>query len=235
LEPEEKSMRSIVLTAVALVGLRSGSPAAPVQGQPAPPKPAQETTAYSFKGDACEACECEAPCPCVWTKDASFTECRGAVVWSITSGSYGKTDLKGVAFALTVTKSAQNMVKSMGKWEGVLYVADTATAEQRGAVESFVKGKWGGVFAKLDTKSAPIATKIDGDRREVAIGKISTIKISPLKNPDGTSPVIEHPPFSLYPVLHCAKADVHTYKDAAEWDFSGRNAFFGPFEYANGK
>lgn len=29
-------------------------------------------------------------------------------------------------------------------------------------------------------------------------------------------------------------ADIHTYHDgSAEWDFSGRNAFYGPFEYAS--
>ena len=66
------------------------------------------------------------------------------------------------------------------------------------------------------------------------IGKVTTIRISALKNPDGTVPAIEHPPFPLYPKLYCAKASVHTYKDAAtEWDFSGRRAFYGPFEYSS--
>ena len=49
---------------------------------------------------------------------------------------------------------------------------------------------------------------------------------------DGKVPAIENPPFAIIPKLYCAKADVHTYDDGAtKWDFSGRNAFYGPYEY----
>jgi hypothetical protein len=198
-------------------------------GADAPEKPR-----YSFKGEAFEACECQSVCPCVWTKDASFGSCRGTLAWTVSEGAYGKTDLKGLVFALTLTRTAENMVKSMGKWEGVLYISDKASAEQRRAVEEFVKGNWGSAFAKLETKSVPVQTKLAAEQKELTIGKVSAIKVSPLKNPDGTIPAIEHPPFAMYPKLYCAKADIHTYHDgAAEWDFSGRNAFYGPFEYTS--
>ncbi len=211
-------MRSLPFVAVAILALGADAP---------------DKTPYSIKGEAFEACECQAPCPCVWTKDATFGQCRGTLVWTVTQGTYAKTDLQGVIFALTVTKSAENMVRSLGKWEGVLYISDKANAEQRRAVEGFVKGKWGSAFVKLETKSVPIETKLGPEEKEAAIGKVSTIKVSPLKNADGTIPAIEHPPFSMYPKLYCAKASVHTYKDEARWDFSGRNAFYGPFEYSN--
>lgn len=226
-------MKSLVFMAVALFGF-----AAAVQEKAAPEKAAQEKaaqekTAYSIKGEAFEACECQTFCPCVWSKDASFGECRGTAIWTVASGSYGKTDLKGCTFAIAVTKSGRNMVKGLGQWEGVLYVTEKATPEQRAAIEAIVKAKWGAGFAKLDVKSAPVETKIAGDRRELAMGKIATVKIAAVKNPDGTTPAIENPPFSLYPKLYCAQAEVHTYDDAAKWDFAGHNAFFGPFDYAS--
>lgn len=215
----------IVAATAALLGL-----AAAPQEKPVP----QEKTPYSIQGEAIEACECAAVCPCIWTKDATFGECRGTVAFRIDAGSYGKTDLKGVVFAMTVTKSGKNMVQGLGKWEGALYISDKASAEQKKAVEEFVKGKWGGVYGKLDVKSAPMETKIEADRRELTMGRIATIKIAALKNQDGTSPVIENPPFSLYPKLHCAKAEVHTYDDGtSKWDFAGHNAFFGAFEYTS--
>jgi len=194
---------------------------------------AQDKPDYHLKGEAIEACECEAVCPCVFTKDATFAECRGNLVFVVSEGSYGKTDLKGTAFAITLTKTDHNMLKAMGKWEGVLYVSDKATVDQRRAIEDFVKGKWGTAFAKLDVKSVPITTKIEAEHREATLGKAATIKISAMKNPDGTVPAIENPPFALYPKLYCAKADVHTYSDGSKWDFSGHNAFYGPFDYSS--
>lgn len=217
-------MKSLIIGAAALIGF-----AAMPQEKAAP----QEKTPYSIKGEAIEACECAPFCPCVWNKDATFGECRGTVGFTISSGSYGKTDLKGVLSALTVTKSGKNMVQGLGKWEGVLYIGEKASAEQKWAVEEFVKGKFGPVFGKLEVKSAPIETKVEADRRELTMGKISTVKIAAIKNQDGTTPVIENPPFSLYPKLYCAKAEVHTYDDGVKWDFAGHNAFFGSFDYSS--
>ncbi|HXX93619.1 MAG TPA: DUF1326 domain-containing protein [Planctomycetota bacterium] len=193
----------------------------------------QDKPEYSFGGEAFEACECESVCPCVWTKDASFADCRATVVWSSIQGSFGKTDLKGSTFALGVIKSDHNMLRGMGKWEGVLYVSDTMSADQRHAIEKFFRGKWGAAFSKLEVKTVPMETKLEADHKELRMGKIATVKISAIKNADGKVPAIENPPFSLYPKLYCAKADVNTYDDGSKWDFSGRNAFYGPFEYSS--
>jgi hypothetical protein len=105
---------------------------------------AQDKPDYLLNGEAIEACECEAICGSVLTKDATLAQCRGNLVLVVTEGTYGKTDLKGARFAMTVRKSDRNMLKSMGKWEGA--------------------------FAKLDVKSVPIDTKIDAERREATLG-----------------------------------------------------------------
>jgi hypothetical protein len=189
---------------------------------------------YALRGQEIEACECESVCPCVWTKDNTFGDCRALMVWQVESGSYGATDLQGMAFAVVLTKSGKNIVQAMGKWEGTIYVSDKASDEQKNAIVAILSGKWGKAFAKIDVRSAPMDLKVDGERREARIGKVASLKMAGLAGLGGKVPTIENPPFTLIPKLFCAKAETHLYDDGAvKWDFSGRNAFYGPFEYRN--
>jgi hypothetical protein len=215
--------RSIV-TLFVVAGLGLGC----AHGAAAPEK----KESYAIRGQEIEACECESVCPCVWAKDNTFGDCRAVMVWQVESGSYGTTDLQGIAFAVALTKSGKNVVQAMGKWEGTIYVSDKASAEQKNAVVTILSGKWGKAFAKVDVRSAPMELKADGERREARIGKVATLKMSGLPGSGGKVPSIENPPFALIPKLYCAKAETHLFDDgSAKWDFSGRNAFYGPFEY----
>lgn len=194
---------------------------------------AQDKIEYSFKGEALEACECESVCPCIWTKDASFAECRGTAAFSISEGKIGKTDVKGVVFAVSLTKTDKNMLKGFGKWHGTLYVPDKASADQRRAVEDFFRARFGGIFAKLDVKTAPIEAKLEAEHKELTVGTFATVKITGIRTPQGKVTAIENPPFALYPKLFVSKADVNLFNDGSTWDFSGHNAFYGPFEYSS--
>ncbi len=188
---------------------------------------------YSLRGEELEACECDSVCPCIWTKDVSFTDCRSVLVWTIARGSYGSLDLSGTKFGLALTHSGKNIVGSMGKWEGTIYTDERASEEQKKAIVAICSAKWGKAFAKVDVRSAPIEFRIDGNKREATIGKAAVVKMTGLAGSDGKVPAIENPPFAIIPKLYCAKADVHTFDDGAtKWDFSGRNAFYGPYEYS---
>lgn len=192
----------------------------------------QDPVKYSFKGDEFEACSCDIYCPCVWEKDATFEQCRALFGFSVSEGSYGRVDLKGVTFVIAVTKTGKNIVKEMGKWEGVIYVSDNANEGQKKAVVDFLSGKWGKAFAKIDVKSVLMTVKLSEETKELTMGKVAKLKISALKGGNGKVPVIENPPFALISKLYCAKSDVHTYDDGTNnWDFSGKNAYYGPFEY----
>lgn len=192
-----------------------------------------QATGYLLSGDEFESCECDIYCPCIFSKDASFDQCRALIAWRVTEGSYGKTDLKGVVFAASLTKSGKNIEKTMGKWEGVIFVSDKSSEEQRKAIVEVLKKELGGAFAKIDVKTVPIEIKGSAGHYEVTVGKVATLKISPLKGSNGQVPVIENAPSPLaLPKTYCAKADVHTYDDgAAKWDFAGRNAFYGAFAF----
>jgi hypothetical protein len=225
-------MRSKLFVLTAAV-LALASAACESTGKTHEPPMAKAKAAYSISGDQAEGCECESVCPCVFTHDVTFADCRGLMVWHVTEGTYGKTNLSGVNFAVALTKSGKNVVKAMGSWEGVIYVSSAATKEQKDAVVDILASNWGKAFAKIDVKSVPIEFRKIGEERETAVGEIAVLKTAPLKGSDGKVPAIENAPFKLIPKLYCATSTVNTYKDGADktWDFKGRNAFYGPFEY----
>lgn len=195
--------------------------------------PGQEKVEYSLKGEALEGCECESVCPCIWTKDATFAECRGTMGIAIREGTIGKTDVTGLAFAMTLTKTEKNMLHGFGRWHGALYLPEKASDEQRRALEAFFHARFGPAFAKVDVKTVPIEIKVEPEHRELKVGTLATVRITAVRTPQGKVTVIENPPFALYPKLHVAKADVNTYNDGSTWDFSGHNAFYGPFEFSS--
>ncbi|SRR5258708_6949287 len=187
---------------------------------------------WVLRGEEAEACECDSVCPCVWEKDVTFQECRSVLVWQVTQGSYGTTDLSGTVFAVALLRSGKNIVQAMGKWEGTIYVGDRASEDQKKAIVAILSKKWGKAFAKIDVRSQPIDFKKEQDRREATIGKVAVLKMTGIKGSGGNVPAIENPPFAIIPKLYCAKAEIHTFDDGVtKWDFSGRNAFYGPFEY----
>jgi len=192
-----------------------------------------KSSGWMLRGEEVEGCECESVCPCVWEKDVTFQECRSVLVWRVDRGSYGSTDLSGTVFAVALTRSGKNIIQAMGHWEGTIYVGDRATEVQKKAIVSILSGKWGKAFSKVDVKSAPIEFRKEGDRRSATVGTVAVLKTSGIKGSDGKVPSIENPPFAIIPKLYCAKAETHTFDDGVtKWDFSGRNAFYGPFEYS---
>lgn len=193
----------------------------------------QDKTPYLMKGMQIEGCECDVYCPCIFSKDATGLDCRSISGWMIQEGNYGKTDLKGLVFAAALTKSGKNIEKAMGKWEGILYLPEKATEEQRKGIESILKEEVGGAFSKLEVKTADVRIACPTpDHHEVTIGKLGELKITGLKGANGQVPVIENAPSPVaLPKTFCAKADVNAYNDGVtKWDFAGRNGFYGMFE-----
>lgn len=192
-------------------------------------------TAYRIAGQEFEACECEAVCPCVFSNDATADQCRAILVYRIDKGGYGDVHLKGVAFAMVLTQSGKNLDASAGTWSGVLYIADRANEAQKKGVEAIVRDKFGGAFAELEVRSAPMTIHTAPERYELTMGDIAELKITAMKGANGKVPLIKNPPSPVVlPLLYCATAEVHTYDDGeSRWSFPGRNAFYGPFEYTN--
>jgi len=226
-------MRQILILGIlTMLGLAApGCAGAPPQDAPKPM--AKAKSPYEIKGDQVEGCECMSVCPCVFSHDVSFNDCRGTMVWNIGEGHYGATNLAGIRFAVALLKSGKNVPATMGKWEGVIFVSSNATPDQKSAVIDILSANWGKAFAKVYVRSESIDFKKDGEKFEVHIGNVASLKTVPLPGAGGQAPVIQHPSFSLIPELHCATTGENTYNDGAgvSWDFKDRNSFFGPFDY----
>lgn len=222
-----RSIAALAILTVAAAGCATGGGHDPV------PAMAKAKAPYALVGDQVEGCECSSVCPCVFAHDVTFNDCRGTMAWHVRNGRYGDTDLSGINFALVLTKSGKNVPKTMGKWEGVIYVSSNASAAQKNAIVDILSTNWGKAFAKVEVKSEPIEFKKAGEQHEVRIGKLASLKSVPLPGAGGKAPTIEHATFSLIPVLHCATTTENTYDDGAgtKWDFKDRNSFFGPFDY----
>jgi hypothetical protein len=217
--------RRIVAGLFSLAGLVVAAGLTLAQDKPKGPE-------YLVRGEHIEGCECESVCPCVFTNDTTYGDCRGVITWTVDEGHYGKTDLKGLVFAASLVKSGKNIEKAMGTWEGVIFVPAKGTDEQRTAIVEILKAELGAAFAKIEVRTEAIDVKTEGDAREVTIGKVAHLKIAPIKNKDGKPLMIENAPSPLaLPKMTCCKAEVNTYDDGkAKWEFKGRNGFFGASE-----
>lgn len=189
------------------------------------------------KGLQIEGCECNTYCPCVFDQDATADQCRVLLAWRASEGSYNGTSLAGVAWAAAVTKTGKNIKSALGKFEGVLYLPQSATDAQRKAIGDLMNAEMGKAFAKMEAKVVPIEVKGEKGNYELHVGQVGTLKISPLKNARGEVTVIENAPSPLaLPREHCAKADVNMYNDGGvKWDFAGRNAYYGEFHMGGAK
>jgi hypothetical protein len=169
---------------------------------------------YLVSGDQFEGCECNSVCQCIFSKDATFDQCRGIVAWTVKQGHFGATNLAGMSFAASLTKSGKNLEKSMGHWEGVLFVPQTATPAQKKAIEGLLHAEMGAAFAKMEVRTAPIHVSGAPGTQELTIGAIGHLKLSPLHGADGQpTRIIGAPSPIALPVEYCATSAVDTYRD----------------------
>lgn len=194
----------------------------------------QEAVTYSVKVQEFEGCECESVCPCVFSKDTTYGDCRAMLAFTF-DGSYGSTALNGVSCVVVGTKTGNNMEETLGSWEGVIYVSDTATPDEIEAVNGLLNAMVGGAFAKLDQRKAPINVMSEGDIHELTLGDIAHLKIHAIKGPNGEPTKIVNAPSPIaFAEYYCAIADDNKYDDGtSSWAFTGRNGFYTSLDLAS--
>ena len=148
-------------------------------------------TSWRIAGDEVGNCNCDWGCPCQFDALPTHGNCMAMIAYQINKGSFGDTSLEGVRWAWLVW------------WPGPIHegngvrqmvVDESASSEQREAIEPMLAGKHGGgyfeIFAsvmskELGTVYAPI--EIDADREErtgsVKIGDLAECTVEPIKNP----------------------------------------------------
>jgi len=192
-------------------------------------------TTYRLKAHEFEGCECNSVCPCIFSRDTSYGDCKVLMGWSVSEGHYKETDLAGAQFAIAITKSGANMEKEMGKWTGVLYLSDKLSDAQKAGIREILKAELGPAFQKVEFKTLAILIKRDGDRHELAIGGLGRLTITGIKNKAGQVTCVENAPSPLAtPRMYCALSEVNSYDDGlSKWDLKGRNALFTDFDMAS--
>lgn len=191
--------------------------------------------AFDIRGDQVEACECDSVCPCVFNKETTYDMCQGWLGLAIREGSYEGTDLAGVNAAIALLRTGKDLGKTMGTWEGAVWISDTASEAQRKGVTAIISSTLGGAFAKgkLTFKAAKIAISGTGDHWEMTVGGVGEMKITGIKGADGKVLAVHNSPSPIVmPEYNCCLADSDTFKDGGiTWDYKGRNGGYGPFQF----
>ena len=190
---------------------------------------------YSVRVHEFEGCECNSVCPCVFSSNTTYGDCRGITVFTFTEGTYGSTVLKDVSCVLVFTWAGEHMEATMGKWKGVLYTSDKATPAERDAITGLLRVMMDDAFASLEQRTAPISITRQDDVHDLKVGTVARLRIHGVKGPNGkVTTVLDAPSPLAYPVMSCALAEIHTYDDGtSSWSFTGRNGFFADFELSN--
>ena len=101
---------------------------------------------WRIRGTYFEACNCDPICPCrridgVPGGRSTHGVCLGVLSWLIEEGHADGTELAGLPVALALRYSDD---EQGSPWTWVLYVDDTASDDQRAALEGIYTGRLGG-------------------------------------------------------------------------------------------
>jgi len=202
------------------------------------------TPDWKISGEYFEACSCDFVCPCPTSGlQARPTKgsCDAGLVFSVERGSYGKTSLDGISFAVLLHTPGP-MID--GNWTVGLVVDERASPEQREAITTIASGQGGGPMAAVGplvgrfggVESKPIRIQRDGMRRSVTIPGILDIAVEGVAGADGKQPIwfdnIGHPAASRLALARASRGHMHGF--GIDWDDdSGRNnGHFAPFSWS---
>ncbi|MGZ8219102.1 DUF1326 domain-containing protein [Methylomagnum sp.] len=194
---------------------------------------------WHLEGDYFEACNCETACPCIWFKPPSEGECKLLVAWHVERGRSDGVVLDGLNVALACF--APGNMKD-GHWQAALYVDERADEAQTDALVRIFAGQAGGhpaVLASLVTevlgvKKVPMTYEILGQERKLTLADVGEMQVRAIEGIAGGEATISNPRLCVAPSHPSvvASSETYRYRDYGfDWEFSGRNAFFSPFEY----
>lgn len=195
--------------------------------------------AWSVAGNVLIACNCDFGCPCNFNALPTHGACEGGWIWIIEKGHVDDVRLDGIGVGL------------FAKWPGAIhegggraiaYVDERATAGQRSALTTMLRGELGGpwgIFIKTYELAEPETARFDVRLAEHAsqakIGDSVALDFETIRNPVTNAEV--HPEVVLPEGLivkrgSMAASKVFRVGGALSYDHSGKYAAFGRFDYA---
>lgn len=201
------------------------------------------TEKWGVSGDYVEACNCDVTCQCVWLEPPDDDVCTVSLAWNITEGRYGDVDLSGVRAAMLMSTDEGVMFAPETKWDIVLFVDETASDEQRSALEDIYLGRAGGIWAPVadthyrstEVVSAPLEFSRDGSEFHVTVGDDVTMDVVGKVGFNDEVGTISPHPLTESTVVETGKSQTATvsHGDGFSWDVSGNNAYLGDFRLTN--
>ena len=146
-------------------------------------------TKWQYRAEQIAVCNCDWGCPCNFNARPTNGFCTGLYGAHITAGRCGETQLDGVNWAFA------------GKWPGAIHegggtgrfwIDETASEEQRRAMEKILQGKLGGlpwsVFSAtiddwLETTYVPFEWHYDGAHSYFKAGTEVQTSLDVMRNP----------------------------------------------------
>lgn len=195
---------------------------------------------WNVSGTYFETCNCEAACPCVFLSPPTEGDCTAVVGWHIDEGHLDGVDLTGLNVGLAVY-SGGHMATT--PWRVALYVDDRASTEQAEALGAIFSGASGGHPAVLaghigevmGMTTTPISFDADTSTLSFRLGELAEVQMTAIEGQGGDQITISGHPLAVAPgnAVIAARSDVFRYTDHGyEWELSGRNGFFSPFQYS---
>jgi hypothetical protein len=195
---------------------------------------------WNVSGTYFETCNCEAACPCVFLSPPTEGDCTAIVGWHIDEGTHDGLAIDGLNVALAVYSSG-HMAKT--PWRAAVYLDERASEPQAQALGAIFSGAAGGhpaVLAGLigevmGVAPAPITFDAGETTLTFTVGTVADVKLTAIEGQGGAPVTVTNHPLAIAPGNQAvaARSDHFTYGDHGyEWELSGKNGFFSPFQYA---
>lgn len=199
-------------------------------------------TKWHARGGYCEACNCEAACPCYFLSPPTGESCTVVGAWHIDSGQYGSVTLEGLNVAYAAHRLRDARWSDEGS-ECFLYIDDRANETQRSALTQIFSGKLEGVPVILTritnrlqgVRSAHIEYEAEGKRRRLKIPKVIELDIEAMIGKDGKETTLNNLPNWFQDSGTIAKSKRLTFHDSGQhWEVTERTGSYSPFSYGSG-
>lgn len=201
----------------------------------------ENQTRWHIEGAFTEACNCSAPCQCLYNEAPDDDECTGALFWHIEEGGYEGVDLSDLTVGVLLYDEG---ILFEGGWDVVLLIDEQAGESQAAALTDIFTGQAGGVMGAVaelvtdvkDVVAVPITYSEANGHVSVTAGDIVSVESEVVEGfgevPGEVSP---HPLTAPSMAATTGKSTTATvsFDDEFSWDVSGNNAFFGEFEYGS--
>lgn len=147
------------------------------------------TTKWNYRAEMINACNCDWGCPCNFNSKPTNGSCEGVWAAHITSGLYGDTTLDGLKLAWGARWPG---AVHEGRATAKIWIDETASEQQRGAIESILQGKfegmpWSIIAATVDhwleTAYVPFEWTYDGTQSSYNAGNQVRVALDAMRNP----------------------------------------------------